>query len=152
MTAAARDWQKPGPVRRNAGFVASAILAIFWIAPIVILAMNAFKTPNEFLMTNGFAPGAMIVRRVNGDDARWFATKTLRESGFGPIFMRDEIVTPNLPEKVKNAFEGLASARGEAARQRFTNGAQQSQPAQEASHDDEIPFGEPDHSGGLTPS
>jgi ABC-type glycerol-3-phosphate transport system permease component len=56
MTVATHDWEKPGPVRRNAGFVASAILAVFWIAPIVILAMNAFKTPHEFLMTSGFAP------------------------------------------------------------------------------------------------
>jgi len=105
-----------------------------------------------FLMTNGYAAGSMIVKRAADPTARWFATKTLRKTGFGPIYMRDELVTPNLPEKVRNVFESLAAARGEAARARFTNGAQQSQPAQESSHDDEIPFGEPDHSGGLTPS
>jgi ABC-type glycerol-3-phosphate transport system permease component len=49
------DWQQPGPIKRNAGFVVAALLAIFWILPIVILALNAFKTPNEFLMTNNLA-------------------------------------------------------------------------------------------------
>jgi len=53
--AAAGDWQQPGIVRRNLGLVAAAILAIFWIAPIVILSLNAFKTPNEFLMTSNLA-------------------------------------------------------------------------------------------------
>ncbi|HVX80457.1 MAG TPA: carbohydrate ABC transporter permease [Devosiaceae bacterium] len=56
MTVASTGWEKPGPVRRNAGFVAAAILAIFWIAPIAILAMNAFKSKTEFLMTSSLAP------------------------------------------------------------------------------------------------
>ncbi|MDR3473173.1 MAG: carbohydrate ABC transporter permease [Devosia sp.] len=54
-SSAATDWEKPGPVRRNAPFVAAAILAIFWLAPIAILAMNAFKTPRDFLMTSNLA-------------------------------------------------------------------------------------------------
>lgn len=54
-SAVAGDWQQPGIVRRNLGLVAAAILAIFWIAPIVILSLNAFKTPNEFLMTSNLA-------------------------------------------------------------------------------------------------
>ena len=56
MTVATSSWEKPGPIRRNAGFTAALILAIFWLAPIAILAMNAFKTPNEFLMTSGLVP------------------------------------------------------------------------------------------------
>jgi len=43
-------------VKRNAAFTSALVLAVFWIAPILILAMNAFKTPNEFLMTNGLTP------------------------------------------------------------------------------------------------
>jgi ABC-type glycerol-3-phosphate transport system permease component len=56
MTVATHDWERPGPVRRNAGFVASAILAVFWLAPILILAMNAFKSKTEFLMTSSLMP------------------------------------------------------------------------------------------------
>jgi len=56
MTVATSSWEKRGPVRRNAGFTAVLILAIFWLAPIAILAMNAFKTPNEFLMTSSLVP------------------------------------------------------------------------------------------------
>lgn len=52
----AADMAQPGVVRRNLGFVAAAIIAVFWLAPIAILAMNAFKTPNEFLMTSNLAP------------------------------------------------------------------------------------------------
>ena len=43
-------------VRRNAAFTSGLVLAVFWILPILILAMNAFKTPNEFLMTSGLTP------------------------------------------------------------------------------------------------
>lgn len=50
------DWQGRATVRRNAGFVASLVLAVFWLAPLVILAMNAFKTPHEFLYTSGLTP------------------------------------------------------------------------------------------------
>jgi multiple sugar transport system permease protein len=46
----------PGFVRRNAAFTVSAIIAVFWIAPIAILAMNAFKSKTEFLMTSNLAP------------------------------------------------------------------------------------------------
>lgn len=56
MTSISTSWQKPGPIRRNAPFAASAILAMFWVAPIVILAMNAFKTPHDFLMSSTLAP------------------------------------------------------------------------------------------------
>ena len=47
---------RPGASSRNLGFIAAAIIAIFWFAPIAILAMNSFKTPNEFLMTSNLAP------------------------------------------------------------------------------------------------
>lgn len=57
MTAVApRPGARGIAVRRNAGFTAAVILALFWLAPIVILTMNAFKTPNEFLMTSGLTP------------------------------------------------------------------------------------------------
>ena len=59
MTPATQEWEKPGLVRRNAGFVASAILALLWIAPLLILAMNAFKSKTDFLMTSSLAlPGS----------------------------------------------------------------------------------------------
>jgi ABC-type glycerol-3-phosphate transport system permease component len=48
--------ERTASVRRNAAFTSALVLAIFWIAPILILAMNAFKTPNEFLMTSGLTP------------------------------------------------------------------------------------------------
>jgi ABC-type glycerol-3-phosphate transport system permease component len=48
--------ERTASVRRNAAFTSALVLAIFWIAPILILAMNAFKTPNEFLMTTGLTP------------------------------------------------------------------------------------------------
>jgi ABC-type glycerol-3-phosphate transport system permease component len=52
------EMDRAGVVRKNAAFTSSLILAVFWIAPILILAMNAFKTPNEFLMTTGLTPPA----------------------------------------------------------------------------------------------
>jgi ABC-type glycerol-3-phosphate transport system permease component len=47
-------------LRRNAAFTCAILLAVFWIAPILILAMNSFKTPNEFLMTSGLTPPASV--------------------------------------------------------------------------------------------
>lgn len=102
-----------------------------------------------FVMTSGFAQGSMIVKRVNDVDAPWFATNTFRKHRFGPIFMRHEVVTPNLPEDVSKVLESRAEARGNAARQDWVNSRQ----AESASAtEDEIHFAEPDHSGGLTPS
>jgi ABC-type glycerol-3-phosphate transport system permease component len=56
MTVATGGWERPGLARRNAGFVASAIFTLFWLAPIVILSMNAFKSKTEFLMTSALTP------------------------------------------------------------------------------------------------
>lgn len=107
------------------------------------------KNNGEPAVTSGFAAGSMIAKRQNDTDAGWYSIKTLRKTGFGPIFMRDELVTPNIPANVKAEFERLAKARGDALRNKVTKS---SQPASEAAQDDEIPFGEPDHSGGLTPN
>ena len=52
----AGEWRRPGFVQRNTGFTIAAVLALFWLAPIAILAMNAFKSPNEFLMTSTLVP------------------------------------------------------------------------------------------------
>jgi len=52
--------ERTAEVKRNAAFTSALVLAVFWIAPILILAMNAFKTPNEFLMTNGLTPPETI--------------------------------------------------------------------------------------------
>lgn len=60
MTAAALptvdELDRGAAVRRNASFTAALVFAVFWVAPILILLMNAFKTPNEFLMTSGLTP------------------------------------------------------------------------------------------------
>lgn len=56
MSAVAGDWGREAAIRRNVGFIAAAILAVFWLAPLVILAMNAVKTAHEFLYTSGLAP------------------------------------------------------------------------------------------------
>ena len=63
--AAVSAYRQPGVVRRNLGFVVAAILAIFWIAPIAILAMNAFKSPNDFLMTSNLTPPSTFNLFVN---------------------------------------------------------------------------------------
>ena len=52
----AGEFDRGATVRRNAAFTAAVMLAVFWIAPILILFMNAFKTPTEFLMTTGLTP------------------------------------------------------------------------------------------------
>ena len=52
----AGEWKRPGFVQRNMGFTIAAVLALFWLAPIAILAMNAFKSANEFLMTSTLVP------------------------------------------------------------------------------------------------
>lgn len=101
------------------------------------------------LMVAGFAVGSMMIKRNPVQDAKWYATSTFRKNGFGPIYRMDELVTPGLPAKAKALFEAQAAARGENSRSNFTKGKQQNQAP---SQDDEIPFGEPDHSGGLTPS
>jgi len=60
MTVAApaelREWDRFAGLRRNAAFATSLIVAVFWVAPLAILFMNAFKTPQEFLMTTGLTP------------------------------------------------------------------------------------------------
>jgi multiple sugar transport system permease protein len=42
--------------RRSSVMGISVVVCIFWIIPILILAMNAFKTPQDFLMSNGLTP------------------------------------------------------------------------------------------------
>lgn len=113
-------------------------------------AKLAKNNGDGFVMTSGYAAGSMIVKRVNAEDAPWFATKTFRKNRFGSIYMKDEVVTPNLPEDVRKAFETAAAGRGQAAKETMNKNRTGS--ADAAPHaDDEIPFGEPDHSGGLTP-
>lgn len=102
-----------------------------------------------FLMTSGYAQGTVMVRSKETDAGiEWYATKTFRKSRFGAIYMRDELVTPNLPADVAASFEAAAVARGEQARKNLN---QQRENTRSAQDNDEIPFGEPDHSGGLTP-
>jgi len=112
-------------------------------------AYIAKNNGDGFVMTNGFALGSMIVKR-SADDAPWFATNTFRKNRFGPIFMKDEFLTPNLPAETRKVLEARAEARGNSARQAMTAGRDAENGS--APSDDEIPFGEPDHSGGLTPS
>jgi multiple sugar transport system permease protein len=45
-----------GAVRREASFVAAIVLTLFWLLPIAILVMNAFKTPQDFLLSTGLTP------------------------------------------------------------------------------------------------
>jgi ABC-type glycerol-3-phosphate transport system permease component len=56
MTVVGESGRGSAAVKRNALLVSAIILAVFWIAPILILFMNAFKTPNEFLMSSGLTP------------------------------------------------------------------------------------------------
>ena len=44
-----------GPIRRNAGFVGVLVLTVFWLLPLVILMMNAVKSPQEYLLTSGIS-------------------------------------------------------------------------------------------------
>jgi multiple sugar transport system permease protein len=47
---------KTGAVKRELAFIAGIALTVFWLAPLVILAMNSMKTPQEFLLTSGLTP------------------------------------------------------------------------------------------------
>lgn len=42
-----------GAGRRNTQFAAALILTLFWLLPLIILVMNAVKTPQEFLFGTG---------------------------------------------------------------------------------------------------
>ncbi len=46
MTVVGESGRSSGAVKRNALLVAAIMLAVFWIAPLLILVMNALKTPN----------------------------------------------------------------------------------------------------------
>ncbi len=41
---------------RDATFVVALVVTVFWLVPLVILFMNSFKSPQEFLMGNGLTP------------------------------------------------------------------------------------------------
>lgn len=45
-----------GVVKRELAFIAGIALTVFWLLPLVILAMNSVKSPQEFLMTTGLTP------------------------------------------------------------------------------------------------
>ncbi len=45
-----------GTVRREVSFVAAIVLTVFWLLPIAILVMNAFKSRQDFLMSSGLTP------------------------------------------------------------------------------------------------
>ena len=45
-----------GAVKREASFVAAIVLTLFWLLPLAILVMNAFKTPQDFLLSTGLTP------------------------------------------------------------------------------------------------
>jgi len=110
--------------------------------------------------TNGYAVGTMVIKRQD-QDAVWYATRTFRQDRFGPVFMRDELITRNLLEnhpEVAQAFQAAAERRGKQALEDFraqrtsvpSVGASQDQ----GGYDGDVAFGEPDHSNGragLTP-
>jgi multiple sugar transport system permease protein len=45
-----------GAVRRELSFVAAIGITVFWLLPLVLLMMNAAKSPQEFLLTTGLTP------------------------------------------------------------------------------------------------
>lgn len=45
-----------GAVKRELAFIAGIALTVFWLLPLVILAMNSVKSPQEFLLTTGLTP------------------------------------------------------------------------------------------------
>ena len=55
-TAAPAGFGEAGPIRRNLGFTAAAILTVFWLLPLALLAMNAVKSPQEYLLGTGLTP------------------------------------------------------------------------------------------------
>jgi multiple sugar transport system permease protein len=55
MSATSLEWGAAGPIRRNAGFVGVLVLTVFWLLPLVILMMNAVKSPQEYLLTSGIS-------------------------------------------------------------------------------------------------
>jgi multiple sugar transport system permease protein len=55
MSATSLEWGTAGPIRRNAGFVGVLVLTVFWLLPLVILMMNAVKSPQEYLLTSGIS-------------------------------------------------------------------------------------------------
>jgi multiple sugar transport system permease protein len=46
----------PRSLRSELPFVGAIILTVFWLLPLAILAMNSFKTPQEFLLSSGLTP------------------------------------------------------------------------------------------------
>jgi hypothetical protein len=107
---------------------------------------------------SGFAASHAILKRkitpAMGDDAEeignWFATSTVRTDRFGPLFPREELITPNLPAEVKAKFEGLAKERGAKALATML-AAKNPQTKADAAGED-LAFGEPDHDNrGVTP-
>lgn len=116
------------------------------------------RDPSEFVETNGFTLGTMVIRRQeNNAKANWFGTRTFAQNRFGKIYSRKELVTPNLPAEIAALFEEKAVARGEYARaeneKRFGNASASPQADADnaAGAGDDLAFGEPDHRGGLTP-
>lgn len=55
MSAVAMAGERPRAGRELA-FIGAIALTVFWLLPLVLLAMNAMKTPEEFLLTSGLAP------------------------------------------------------------------------------------------------
>ena len=55
MSATAMAGEGPR-VGRELAFVGAIALTVFWLLPLVLLAMNAMKTPEEFLLTTGLEP------------------------------------------------------------------------------------------------
>ena len=119
------------------------------------------KDDGSAVTTNGYAVGTMVIKRQD-QDAVWYATRTFRQDRFGPIYMRDELITQNLlanhPEVAK-AFQVAAEARGkqslEEVRANRSTAPSAGQPSQDqGGYEGDLGYAEPDHSagrGGLTP-
>ena len=56
MAATATVLGEGSPARRSLGFTAALILTVFWLLPLALLAMNAMKSPEDYLMGTGLTP------------------------------------------------------------------------------------------------
>ena len=72
MSAAAMAGEGPR-VGRELAFVGAIALTVFWLLPLVLLAMNAMKTPEEFLLTTGLEPPTSLPLslRLSVDGSIW---------------------------------------------------------------------------------
>jgi len=111
------------------------------------------RNGDGFVTTNAFAMGGMVVRRMDDQTDQWFAIGTFNQKGkYGELFLREELITDNLPELHKQEYRKRAAARGARNREMADQIRKSAAPEAGASpSEDDFAFGEPDHSGGLSP-